>query len=145
MELDNRAKLLCATAVEVRLMTFHPFLIIAGMTVCSFAGGLSFRQYSETRDILWLVAGYSLYSLSNLLWILIIDQSGIAKAMVLASTAQIILTTAAGFYFGEKIGFYGIAAVVTACIAAGLTVLGAQPTAAPSPTSSEQANEVFDV
>ena len=113
-------------------MTIHPFLIVTAMTACSFSGGLCFKYFADSRDILWLVAGYSLYSLANVLWILIIGESGIARAMVLASTAQIVLTTLAGFYFGERIGVFGFAAAALACVAGALTLLG--PTTAPSQT-----------
>lgn len=107
-------------------------LIIFAMTACSFGGGICFKYFADTRDILWLVAGYSLYSLANVLWILLIGESGIARAMVLASTAQIVLTTLAGIYFGERIGVFGFAAAALACIAGALTLLG--PTSPPIQT-----------
>ncbi len=110
-------------------MNVPPVIIITGMTVCSFVGGLCFKQFSGSRDILWLVSGYSLYSIANVLWISLIDESGIARAMVLASTAQIVLTTIAGFYFGERIGAFGFAAAALACVAGALTLLG--PTTPP--------------
>ncbi|MEM6890509.1 MAG: hypothetical protein AAF636_20605 [Pseudomonadota bacterium] len=113
-------------------MNVPPVIIITGMTVCSFVGGLCFKQFSDDRDILWLVAGYSLYSIANVLWILLIDESGIARAIVLASTAQIVLTTLAGIYFGERIGVFGFAAAALACIAGALTFLG--PTSPPIQT-----------
>ena len=42
-------------------MPLHPFFSIAGMTAFAFAGGLALKQFSLTRDILALVAGFCLY------------------------------------------------------------------------------------
>lgn len=98
-------------------MHLNPALIVGTMTVCAFAGGIGLKQFSITRDILWLVAGFCAYGLSNVFFIMTIDQTGIARAMVLASAAQILLTTAAGFWFGEKLTCFQILAVCFVCAA----------------------------
>ena len=121
-------------------MSVPPVVIITGMSACSFVGGLCFKHFADSRDILWLVAGYSLYSIANVLWILLIDESGIARAMVLASTAQIVLTTLAGFYFGERIGVLGIAAAALACVAGTLTLFGP----ATPPTQTPETHQTIE-
>lgn len=98
-------------------MPLHPIFIVAAMTFCAFAGGMALKQFSVTRDILWLVAGFCAYGISNVFFVLVIDASGIARAMVVASAAQIILTTAAGFWFGEKLTGLNILAAVLVCAA----------------------------
>lgn len=120
--------------------------IVTWMTFVSFGGALAFKYFTETRDVLWLVAGFAAYAQSNVAFILIMDQSGIARAMVLASVAQIILTTAAGFYFGEKIGVYSLAAAVAACIAAALTLAAPQtPPSQPDTDTSTHMEDTYDV
>ena len=92
-------------------------LIVAAMTVCAFAGGIGLKQFSVTRDILWLVAGFCAYGMSNVLYVLTNDQTGLARAMIVSSAAQILLTTAAGFWLGEKLNGFHILAVFLVCAA----------------------------
>lgn len=131
-------------------MAFVPILVITAMTLCAFGGLLSFKQYILSKDVLWLVAGYSLYSLSNVLWIITIDQNGMARALIIASAANILLTTAVAYALGEKIGVFGVTAAATACLAAGLSLIGAQitevpPASPPHPHSETQPHVGVDV
>ncbi len=107
-------------------MLLHTILIIAALTLCAFAGGIGLKQFSLTRDVLWLVAGFCAYGISNVLFILVIDVAGIARAMVLASAAQIVLTTAAGVWFGERPGVVGFAAAGLACLAVLLSLAASE-------------------
>lgn len=117
--------------------SFIPVLVVTAMTLCAFGGLLSFKQYVLSKDVLWIVAGYSLYSLSNVLWIISIDQNGMVRALIVASAANILLTTAAGYALGEKIGVVGLVAAALSCLAAGLSLIGAHSTEVP-PTSPPQ-------
>lgn len=104
-------------------------LIIAAMTLCSFGGGFSFGKFVETRDVLWLVGGYSLYSLSNLCFLLVIDQGGLVRALVIGSATNVLLTTVVSYlYFSEDIGLKGLVAVSLVIAAAFLVA----PQTAPS-------------
>lgn len=101
-------------------MTVPPFVVVAAMTLCAFAGGLALKQFSLTRDLLWLVAGFCVYGLSNVFFVLVIDATGIARAIVLGGAAQILLTTAAGYWFGEKLTVFHIIAAGLVCVASAL-------------------------
>lgn len=99
-------------------MTVHPLILVIGLSLFAFSGGFSLRQYSLTGEILWLVAGFCLYGLSNVLFIVVMDHAGLARAMVIAGAAQITLSALAGaFVFNETIGRFGWAAVGLACLA----------------------------
>lgn len=99
-------------------MTTHPFILVASLSLFAFSGGFSLRQYSITGEILWLVAGFCLYGLSNVLLILLMGHAGLARAMVIASAAQIVLSAVAGvFVFSETIGRAGWLAAALACLA----------------------------
>lgn len=113
------------------MSSFNAFLIIAMVVATSF-GALAFKQFTIAREVVWLLAGLVAYNASSIAWIMLIDQAGLARAMVLAAAAQIILTTLAGIYFGERIGVFGFAAAALACVAGALTLLG--PTSVPNPT-----------
>ena len=106
-------------------MPLHPAVIVTAMTVCAFAGGLGLKQFSVTRDILWLVAGFCAYGISNVLFVLVIDATGIARAMIVASSAQILMTAAAGFWLGEKLTGLHILAAVLVCVAVATASIGA--------------------
>ena len=97
-------------------------LIVLAMTSFSFLGGLSFSKYVENENVLWLIAGFSLFSLSNLSYILLIDLSGLTRALVIASSANILLTAAIGhYYLSDQIGFkeaFSILLVIFAAILA---------------------------
>ena len=98
-------------------MQQHLVFIVTAMTVCAFAGGIGLKQFSVTRDILWLVAGFCAYGMPDVLYVLTIDQTGLARAMIVSSAAQILLTTAAGFGLGEKLNGFHILAVFLVCAA----------------------------
>jgi len=118
----------------------------AGMSLVSFGGALAFKQFNETKDVLFLVAGFCAYGLSNVAFIMLMGQTGIARAMVLASVAQIVLSTVAGLYLGERVGITGLVAAGIAFVAVLLTLAGPQshqPTE-PDPIQSTDM-EKFDV
>ncbi|MEM7530385.1 MAG: hypothetical protein AAF416_22550 [Pseudomonadota bacterium] len=127
-------------------MTPPPSVLVLAMSICAFGGGLALKQYSVSRDVLWLVAGFCAYGLSNVFLVLVMDQSGIARAMVVASAAQIVLTTIAAILLGERIGVFGFAAAMAACIAVGLTFLDTGRTdiqrLSDRPSQAEQAGDV---
>ena len=64
------------------------------------------------------------------------QESGIARAIVVASAAQVVLATVAGFYFGEKLNVFHVAAVVLSCCAFALSFAGSQTASAPSQSHS---------
>ncbi len=98
-------------------MNLHPVFIVTAMTLFAFAGGLGLKQFSLTRDILWLVAGFCAYGISNVLFVLVIDATGIARAMIVASSVQILMTTGAGFWLGEKLTGMHLLAAFLVCAA----------------------------
>lgn len=122
-------------------MIIHPLAVVVLMTVFSFAGGLALKQFSVSRDVLWLVTGFSAYAIANVTFIQVMDQSGIARAMVIVSSAQIVLATVAGFYFGERLNAFHAAAVVLSCCAFAFSFAGAQAGNAPCQSPSLTCNE----
>ncbi|MEP4987076.1 MAG: hypothetical protein ABJV68_05210 [Paracoccaceae bacterium] len=114
--------------LNARGMIGHPGTIVGTMLMFSLVGGVAVKQFSETRDVLWIIAAYSLLSLSNVMWILAIDHNGIARTMILSSAIQIVLTTAIGYSFGEKLTGFHLAAMALVFGAAGLIFLGQSPT-----------------
>jgi drug/metabolite transporter (DMT)-like permease len=113
------------------------------MTILSFGGGLSMKEYSLTRDPLWLVATYTAYSGSNIMAILLIDQTGLARAMVMASASSIVFFTAAGVFYGERLNAFHFTAAGLALCAIVLVFAGDQHAANPS-TSTQITEENVD-
>ena len=113
--------------------------VVFAMTLLSFAGGLSMKEYSLTRDPLWLVATYTAYSGANIMAILLIGQTGLARAMVISSAASIIFFTAAGVAYGERLAIWHFAAAALACAAVIFAFLGDQ-----RPIQSEQSTAAIE-
>ena len=98
------------------MTSFNAFLIVAMVAATSF-GAVAFKQFTIAREAVWLLAGLVAYIGSNVAWSMLSDQAGLARARVMAAAAQIVVTTLAGVYFGERIGVFGFAAAALACIA----------------------------
>lgn len=122
-------------------MSVPPLIIVAAMTILSFAGGLGIKQFSLTRDILYLVAAYTAYSGSNIMAILLVDQTGIARAMVISSCATIVFFTIAGVFYGERLNAFHIAAAALAFCAVVLAFTGDQRGAAPVSQTTKEASD----
>lgn len=111
-------------------MTVSPLVLVRAMLAFSIAGGMSVKQFSVTRDVLWIITTYSLLSLSNVFWILVIDQYGLARKMILASAGQLILTVLLGFFhFGERLETPHWVAPGLACVSVVVAVFQGSPAA----------------
>jgi len=127
-------------------VTVPPVVIVVAMLVFSLAGGVAVKQFSLTRDVLWIITAYSLLSLSNVLWILVVDQNGIARTMILSSAGQIVLTTALGYaVFGEHLTKLHMVAAGLACLAVVIASLASNPVRqSPSHHPTKQIEEEAD-
>lgn len=105
-------------------MSATSITLLGAVTLCSLCGGAAFKLHADARDPLWLIAGFIAYNLSNIAWVVLIDQTGLARAVVIASAAQIVLTTVLGAFWGERIGFAGLAAAALACSAVSIAAIG---------------------
>lgn len=124
-------------------MTAHQLAVVVGLSLVGFGGTYALRQYSVTADVLGLVASYCLYGLSNALLILLISQTGLARAVVVAGAAQIVLGTCVGaFVFGERVGPDGWLAAALARAAVTVAALNQRATASLPIQSSPQTEEV---
>ncbi|MEL6467961.1 MAG: hypothetical protein AAFQ58_23610 [Pseudomonadota bacterium] len=100
------------------------FLTVSIVAVTS-VGAVAFKQFTVPRDVGWLVAGLAAYNASNIARIMLIDQAGLARAMVYSAAGQIILMTIVGTLFGEAVGrtrWQAVALASLAVIAASMTV-----------------------
>lgn len=91
------------------------FSLQLGLMVCVVcAGGFAFKQYLATGLAVWLVAGFAAYNISNLFWLTLIDQAGLARAMAYSAACQIVIVTLVGASLGEHVGRWGWLAAVLA-------------------------------
>ena len=120
------------------------YTTVATLTGCSFGGFLLFKQYATTQNVLYLVAGFCLYGLSNCLFLFVISDGNAARAFVLSSAFQILLALAAGWYLREPltwVHFVSAALVVTAVM---LPLLFAPATPRSTTTSHPPVEEIRD-
>lgn len=112
---------------EIRLreqgLIMHPFILVPCVTALAICGASAFKQFVTVRDPLWIVVGVIAYNLSNIGWIMLIDQTGLARATVIASATQILILTLIGNFFGERVGPSGWIAAVLMCAAIAVSSL----------------------
>lgn len=112
----------------------NPGLVVA-MTLLWFSGGLAFRNFEQTKDVLWLLSGLSLYGLAIVAFIHLIGQSGLARAVIYSSAVGVALNVGAGIYFREGLGWRDFTAAALVCIALLLPLLS--PSAPTGKSNSE--------
>lgn len=106
------------------------------MSACSFGGLLAFKQFVISQNILFLLAGFCLYGLSNTLFLFVISENGLARPMIFASAVGILLSTLAGIYFRENLSWVHFTATALV-IGAVLLMLLHKPAFPNSDTSSK--------
>ncbi|MGJ8534869.1 MAG: hypothetical protein ACSHYC_21970 [Alphaproteobacteria bacterium] len=102
-------------------------VLVAVMSAFSFGGGISFKQYVLTKDILFFAAGFLSYGASNLCFLLLIEESGITRTIVLGTAVGIVLNTMAGVYFREQLTWVHFTAAALV-VSATLLMLAHNPT-----------------
>lgn len=127
----NISKILTAIAQHPQLsndarfrgqgLIMHPAILVLCVTALAICGASAFKQFVTVRDPLWIVVGVVAYNLSNFGWIILIDQTGLARATVIASATQILILTLIGNFFGERIGPSGWVAALLMCAAIGVS------------------------
>lgn len=99
---------------------FTTVATIAGMTGGFFAGGVLLKEYNLSDRTVHLVMSFCFYGLGNCLLLMVINQSGLARAMVVSSCAQIALTClVAILWYREALTFtqgLGIAFALSAAV-----------------------------
>lgn len=91
------------------------FMLVGGVAACSICGGAAFKQFAATRAPLWIVAGVIAYNLSNVGWLALIDETGLARATALAACVQILGLTAVAAFTGERIALTGWLSAALVC------------------------------
>lgn len=92
---------------------------IAAMAAAFFSGGILLKEFSVSENIVHLVMAFCAYGLGNCLFLMVIAESGIARAMTLSSVLQIALTSlVAVVYYREALTMTQGLGVVCACAAA---------------------------
>ncbi|MEM9698864.1 MAG: hypothetical protein AAF943_08760 [Pseudomonadota bacterium] len=124
-------------------MILSPFILVLCVSALAICGASAFKQFVTVRDPLWIVVGVIAYNLSNVGWIMLIDQTGLARATVIASAAQILILTLIGNFFGERVGPSGWIAAGLMCAAIGVSSFtpktgGTDAVATTNPDSSSQ-------
>ena len=96
---------------------------IAAMAAASFGGAILLKEFSVSEDATHLVMAFCAYGLGNCLFLMVIAESGIARAMTLASVLQIVLTCAvAVLWYRESLSIIQSLGVAAACAAAMLVM-----------------------
>lgn len=113
-------------------MTRSTIILVVIVTLCSVCGASAFKQFSISRNVAWLILGVVAYNLSNIGWITLIDQSGLARASVMASAASIFFMTAIGALYGERLNAFHFAAAALAISAVMLVFVGDQHSETPT-------------
>lgn len=106
------------------MSVFQKLGLVLGMTLLWFSGGLAFKNFAQTKDVLWLLVGLSLYGLAVVAFINLIGQSGLARAVIYSSAIGIALNVGAGVYFREGLGWRDFTAAALVCLALVLPLLG---------------------
>lgn len=119
-------------------MMARVFILVGSVAACSILGGAAFKQFAISRDPLWLIAGFAAYNASNVVWLALIDDSGLSRASLLVSVASLIAMTLVGAAFGERISAAQCAAVLMAVVAALLASAGGQPNSPTVPHDQTQ-------
>ena len=127
-------------------MSLSPAILVLCVTALAICGASAFKQFVTVRDPLWIVLGVIAYNLSNVGWIMLIDQTGLARATVIASATQVLVLTLIGSFFGERVGAPGWIAAVLMCVAIAVSSFPPKATdthAAESERNNTQSNSQF--
>lgn len=79
------------------------FFLVTAMSAFSFGGGISFKHYVLSKDVLFFAAGFLSYGASNLCFLLLVEEDGITRTIILGTSVGIVLNTLAGVYFRENL------------------------------------------
>lgn len=115
-------------------------ILVGGVAACSICGGTAFKQFAVTREPLWLAAGVIAYNLSNVGWLALIDETGLARATALATSVQILGLTSVAAFTGERIALTGWLAAALVCLSILVSSIPSSPNQ-PSGTASETPND----
>ena len=133
----------CEFRLRGQGLIMHPAILVLCVTALAICGASAFKQFVTVRDPLWIVVGVIAYNLSNVGWIMLIDQTGLARATVIASATQILILTLIGNFFGERVGLFGWIAAGLMCAAIAVSSFpkktgGTDAVATTNPESSSQ-------
>lgn len=116
------------------IMNLSNMLILGSIVAATSLGAAAFKQFTVTRELAWLIAGLAAYNTSNIAWIMLIDQAGLARAMVYSAAGQIVLMTLVGALFGETVGRAGWGAALLATLA---VIVASMTPSVPSQSTDE--------
>lgn len=102
-------------------MMLSPFILAICVSALGICGASAFKQFLTVRNPIWIVVGVIAYNWSNVGWLMLIDQTGLARATIIASATQILILTLIGNFFGERIGASGWIAAFVMCVVIALT------------------------
>ena len=121
-------------------MILASVILVGSVAACSICGGAAFKQFAMTREPIWIVLGVIAYNLSNIGWLALIDETGLARASVLAASAQILGLTAVAALTGERIALTGWFAAALVCFSILVSSIPSEPNQ-PSGTATETPDE----
>lgn len=134
-----------------QILTMSPVILVLCVTALAICGASAFKQFVTVRDPLWIGVSVIAYNLSNVGWIKLIDQTGLARATVIDSAAQILILTLTGNFFGERVEPSGWVAGLLICAAIAVSTFppeaggtNAFATTNPDSTSQSQTDPADD-
>ena len=87
---------------------------IAASSIGFVAGGLFLKKYADTGALSQLGIAFTIFGVSNLIYAQVLAK-GLGQGSVLTGMAHLIMMSAAGvLFFGEKMGPYHVAGLVSA-------------------------------
>lgn len=125
-------------------MTSTSLILVGGVAALSICGGAAFKQFAITREPLWIVAGVIAYNLSNIGWLALINETGLARATALATSVQILGLTAVAAFTGERIALAGWLAAALVCLSIFVSSIPStrnQPSGNATETTGEAASD----
>lgn len=115
-------------------------ILVGGVAALSICGGAAFKLFAVTREPLWIVAGVIAYNFSNIGWLALIDETGLARATALATSVQILGLTTVAAFTGERIALAGWLAAALVCLGILVSSIPSEPRQpsgkAPEPSGS---------
>ena len=115
--------------------------LVTVLCALSFGGGISFKHYVLTKDVLFLAAGFLSYGASNLCFLLLVEEDGIARTIILGTSFGIVLNTLAGVYFRENLTWVHFASAGLVVAAVLLPLLFVPTPSKPDPTPTPSSTE----
>lgn len=123
-------------------MTPASLIMLGSVAACSVCGGAAFKQFAVTREPLWILAGVIAYNFSNVGWLALIDETGLARATALATSVQILGLTAVAAFTGERVALAGWLSAALVCLSIFVSSIQStrnQPTGNAAETTGEAA------